>query len=131
MARVFTNQDFINAEDFIRKRFLDNETFISKAFNNYYSNKREVKEFKKYISFAGLSKEDININVKDRVIYVQTNPKELTDYNKMYENYEVKYELTDEHDFDNMGAKMINGLLTLFVPLKSPEDRNFIKVEIK
>lgn len=61
------------------------------------------------VELAGKSKEDVKIFKEDYSIAINVNDNK---YRISYEDYLLK----SKHDFDNVKAKMKNGLLTITVP---------------
>jgi len=121
----------------IRSPFVTNTSELFRTFDElmeiYESDSMGVKnekEFSVEIPFAGLSKENIHLEVNGKTLIVKTKINDTTGYCKRYQDHVYSYQLTDLHDLNSIEANMKNGLLGIRVPLKEKKTES-IKVEVK
>lgn len=121
----------------IRSPFVTNTSELFRTFDElmeiYESDSMGVKnekEFSVEIPFAGLSKENIHLEVNGKTLIVKTKINDATGYCKRYQDHVYSYQLTDLHDLNSIEANMKNGLLGIRVPLKEKKTES-IKVEVK
>jgi len=87
-------------------------------------------DFSVEIPLPGLSKNDIELEVVGKTFTIKTKLKEPTGYLKRYQDYRYSYQLTDKYDLSKVEAAMVNGLLTIKVPLKEYKTES-LKIEVK
>lgn len=66
---------------------------------------------------AGLSKEEINLDIKEKCLTVTLNP-EKKDFMSLYQNFE--YQLPDDVDVDTIKATLSKGILHVFINRVQP-----------
>lgn len=88
----------------------------------------------------GLSKDDIDIEIKDRILTIRSNgTKEKKEDNNGYMMREIRFssfsrsfEITDSNiDLDKVDAKFKNGVLKLTIPKLEMEKSTLRKIDIK
>lgn len=125
MGNYKFNTTFSNPFDLI----FDELLVSSKPTMRYTQPK--AKQFSENLALAGLRKEDLIIEVKDKVLTVKTKSSNYTGYLARYNDYVYRCVLMDDHDEKNIEAAMTYGLLTITIPLKKEKEKNSVMVEIK
>lgn len=98
--------------------FLD----IDRCFNGYCESKSEVivdkdeKGWKVFMSVPGLTKDDLEINVKDGVISISYKNEEKNDEQLFVSDFTKSYKLPDDVNVDKIGGKVVNGILEISLP---------------
>ncbi|KAJ3679880.1 hypothetical protein LUZ60_016158 [Juncus effusus] len=87
--------------------------------------------FKMRFDVPGLSKEELKVSLEDDelVINGEPNNEEGEEFGRRESVYEMRVELPDEADKDNVKAKLKNGVLVVNIP-KRKMDRNVVHVEV-
>ena len=85
------------------------------------------------IESSGLSKKDINIEVKENILYVthesQTDtPQKYSQQEIFFESFENKYKLQNNMDQKNISATMNNGILKIKIPKIKNKNNTRIKI---
>lgn len=85
------------------------------------------------IEAVGLSKKDINIEVKDNVLHVsykneKQDSKKYSQQQIFFESFENKYKLKNNMDSENISATMANGLLNIKIPKIKSKTSSRIKI---
>ena len=85
------------------------------------------------IEAIGLSKKDINIEVKDNVLHVsykneKQDPKKYSQQQIFFDSFENKYKLKNNMDSENISATMVNGLLNIKIPKIKSKTNSRIKI---
>ena len=89
------------------------------------------KDFFTELPLPGVTRDDLTIEVKNKTLIVRVELKEPTGFVKRYHDNYFTYYLNDNHDLDNIDAKMENGLLSITIPIKKEKKTDAIKVKIK
>ena len=82
-------------------------------------------EYKVLLSVPGLSKDDLKITIKDRVIKIDYDKEEKTETNGFVESFSKTYSLPDNVKEKDIEGKVENGVLILSLPFdrKKPLER--------
>jgi molecular chaperone IbpA len=93
------------------------------------------KGFRLEVALAGFSKNEIDVEVKDRVLTIRATPAEKQDVVYLrqgisYKNMETTFQLSDKIDISKISVKFVNGLLMVDVPLREDEQTNTRKIKI-
>lgn len=85
------------------------------------------------IESPGLLKKDINIEVKENILYVthesQTDdPQKYSQQEIFFESFENKYKLQNNMDQKNISATMNNGILKIKIPKTKNKNNTRIKI---
>lgn len=82
-------------------------------------------EYKVLISVPGLTKDDLKITIKDRVIKINYDKEEKTETNTFVESFSKTYSLPDNVKEKDIEGKVENGVLILSLPFdkKKPLER--------
>jgi HSP20 family protein len=82
-------------------------------------------EYKVLLSVPGLSKDDLKITIKDRVIKIDYVKDEKTETNTFVESFSKTYSLPDNVKEKDIEGKVENGVLLLSLPFdkKKPLER--------
>jgi HSP20 family molecular chaperone IbpA len=72
----------------------------------------------KGVDLFGLVKEELEISINDTILSIAVNTNELIGFRKRYKGYRETFIVSRDHDLTKIEAKLINGLLSLKIPLK-------------
>ena len=92
--------------------------------------------FELQIALAGFSKENIQVEVKDKILNIKVEPPVLdseTVYLRQgisYRNMETSFQLNDKIDVSKISVKFVDGLLIINVPLKEDAETKTRKIKV-
>lgn len=96
---------------------------IDKVFYPYHFNdapqvdiRKTENEYKVLISVPGLSKDDLKISVKDRVLRVSYEKEEKNDKSYFMTSFSKSYTIPDNVKESEIDGKVDNGILELILP---------------
>jgi len=72
--------------------------------------------YKVLMSVPGLTKEDIDLNIKDGVITISHEKEEKTDDQYFMSSFTKSYNLPDDVNVDKISGKVENGVLEIVLP---------------
>lgn len=107
--------------------FLTN-SLINKFFRDYPIATK--KDFKAELPFPGLTQENLELEINEnQVLTIKTNiPDDAEGFITRFKNKYYEYYLGEGYDLNNVEAKMENGLLKLYIPLKEKTERKLIQI---
>lgn len=95
----------------------DFERFVNEAFfsgaNRSFNVEQDEKAWTLSLDLPGVTREELSINIDGPVVRIETKA-------DARRPYKAAYELSQDIDADNSGAKLENGVLTLTLAKKQP-----------
>ena len=96
------------------------------------------KQFELHIALPGMQKEEIKIEVKNDVLTISGERKEVKEENKTFHHTETRYgkfsrsfQLNENADSSKVSAKFKNGILEVVIPKTKVEEAKTTVVDIK
>ena len=74
--------------------------------------------YKLFMILPGLTKEDINVSIKDRLIKISHRKQEKTDSSQFVQSFIKEYVLPDNINESSIEAKLENGILEIKFPFE-------------
>lgn len=137
-----------NVFDDVFKEFFENDNFFqgAKRTSTYPANIVKVKKNGKIThirieyALAGFSKDEINVSVKNGVLYIQAKEHDngileegfeetIVSRGISYKSFSAAYQLMDDADKKAITSSFVDGLLVIVIPVK--EDDESMAIEIK
>ncbi len=87
----------------------------------------------------GIKREDIEVNINDRILTIKGEKKDERDEEKkgskilerIYGTFERSFTMPEDADKDNISAKYENGILRLMIPKRPESKSKKVKIEVK
>ena len=113
------------------------QTSVFPPMNTYTTDEGMTFEF----ALAGYSKEELKVTIEGKSLVVKGTPKEEKEDDKKCRKYcgtprirkatfTVKRPITDALDTKKLKATYVDGLLTVFIPVKEKEESKDLEIEI-
>lgn len=83
--------------------------------------KKDEDSYKIYMTVPGLSKEDIKISCKERILKISYEKEKNSDNFNFVNSFTKTYRLSEDIDEDEINGKVENGILELILPLSQSQ----------
>jgi len=93
----------------------------------------KIKGFEIQLALAGFKPENIEVNHNGKTLHIKGNNNQHSYINEKFScQFEKKFVVNDKMDLENIEAKLIDGILSVYIPLKTkPTDPELKIVPIK